>query len=65
MIVGLERVHLTYNQEWTADTQRPFEDVIDGLGVAPTGSQPAAATVLANLDIGIRLIGAQVSGVRP
>ena len=64
MVVGLERQHLTYNKEWVADTDRPWEDIADGLGIAFTAAQPAAATVLANLDICVRLVGAQAAGIR-
>lgn len=65
MIVGFERVSLTYNKEWAADTDRPWEDIADGLGIALTGSQPTAGTVLANCDVAVRLVGAQAAGVRP
>lgn len=65
MLVGFERTHLTYNVEWAADTDRPWEDIADGLGVAPTGAQPAAGTVLANLDVACSFVGGWIAGVRP
>lgn len=63
MIVGAELVHKTYNEEWVADTDRPTEDIIEGLtGVAGSGSQPSADTLHALFDVCVRFVGA--SGAR-
>ena len=61
LVMGFERVHLTYNEEWAADTDRPFEDIADALGVAFTGSQPAADTFYANFDVAVSLVGAHAA----
>ncbi len=64
MYVGFERVHLTYNKEWAADTDTPWEEISAAIGPAPDASQPGAGEVLANLDINVRMIGAQAANVR-
>jgi hypothetical protein len=61
MIVGFERTHLTYNAEWVADTDRPWEDVADGLSLTFDAAQPGADEVYCNFDVAVAMIGAHAA----
>lgn len=63
MFLGFELTHKTYNKEWAADTDRPWEDISNGIGPALDAAQPGATEVLANFDVTCRFIGAQVSSL--